>query len=95
MSLKNSLEKAIQLDGNNGYWCFLYALANQNDKKIFNKYLKKALKRNPEIKNIISNPHVTSTQYIGNSELGDPRLIGFYRTGPKLYFPLPVFSERH
>ena len=90
---KDSLERAINLDGNNGYWCFLYAFANYNDKEIFNKYLKKALQQNPEIKKIISNPHVTSSQYIGNSNLGDPRLIGFYRTGPKLYFPLPVISE--
>ena len=90
---KKSLEKAIKLDGSNGYWCFLYALANHDDKQIYNKYLKKAFKRNPEIKKTISNPEVTSTQYIGSSKLGDPRLIGFYRTGPKLFFPLPVVSE--
>ncbi len=90
---KDSLEIAMRLDGGDGYWCLLYAYANYKNKKIFNEYKKKALNRSPEIKNLLSNPNITSAQYIGNSTNGDSRLSGFYRTGEDIYFPLPIIKE--
>ncbi len=87
---KRSLEKAMKLDGNDGYWCLLYSYANHDNKSLFEEYQKKALTRNPEIKELLSNSSVTSAQYIGGSKNGDSRLSGFYRTGEDIYFPLPV-----
>ena len=80
----------MKLDGGDGYWCLLYAYANYKDEKVFKKYKVKALKRNPEIKEILSNPNITTARYIGATKHGDLRLAGFYRTGDKIFFPLPI-----
>lgn len=90
---KTNLEKAMKLDGRDGYWCLLYAYANYDNKNIFNKYLNKAYKKSPEIKQLIENPEKSSNRYIGYSKGGDIRLAGFYRTGEKIYFPLPILSN--
>lgn len=87
---KKTLEKSMKLDGGDGYWCLLYAYANYKDEKVFKKYKVKALKRNPEIKEILSNPNITTARYIGATKHGDIRLAGFYRTGDKIFFPLPI-----
>ena len=90
---KQNLKKAIAFDGYDGYWCLMYAYANYNDKVIFKEYFKKALKKNPEIKEILANPQTTSAQYLGTTKKGDARLVGFYRMGDNIYFPLPVISN--
>ena len=91
---KKSLENAIKLDGNDGYWCLLYSYANFDNKKIYSTYRDKAFKRNPEIKTLLQDPTKTSSQFIGYSRHGDVRLAGFYRTGKRLFFPLPAITEK-
>ena len=90
---RQSLEKAMKLDGSDGYWCLLYSYANYNDKKMFLEYQTKALQKNPEIEDLISKPNLTSAQYIGSSKHGDVRLAGFYRTGENIFFPLPIIDK--
>lgn len=90
---KISLEKAMKLDGKDGYWCLLYAYTNYNNKNIFQEYMNKALKKDPEIKTLLNEPIKTSSRYIGYSKDGDIRLAGFYRTGERIYFPLPVIEK--
>lgn len=89
---KKSLEKAMKLDGRDGYWCLLYSYVNYEDKKIFEKYQKKAFKKNPEIKEYLSASNINTPRFIGYTRRGDVRLAGFYRTGEKIYFPLPVIE---
>ena len=72
----------------------MYSYANYNDKEVFKKYQKKALKRNPEIKHLLSKPNITSAKYLGIGKGGDSRLAGFYRTGEEIYFPLPIIDKQ-
>ncbi len=90
---KINLEKAMKLDGRDGYWCLLYAYANYDNKNIVNEYISKAYKKSPEIKQLIEDPGKSSNRYIGYSKGGDIRLAGFYRTGEKIYFPLPILRN--
>ena len=89
---KSILAKAMKLDGEDGYWCLLYSYANYNEKEMYERYQKKAIRKNPEIKILLSKPHLTSAQYIGRGRTGDPRLAGFLRSGKEVYFPLPVID---
>lgn len=90
---KTSLEKAMSLDGKDGYWCLLYAYANHDNKKIFDEYISKAERKNPEIKDLLEHPDVSATKYIGKSKSGDIRIAGFYRGGKNIYYPLPVLDK--
>ena len=90
---KITLEKAMKLDGRDGYWCLLYAYANNNNKEVFKEYINKAYKKEPEIKKLINDPTKSSDRYIGYSKDGDIRLAGFYRTGENIYFPLPILKN--
>lgn len=90
---KRSLEKAIKLDGQDGYWCLLYSYANYDNEAKFKKYQNLAFKKNPEIRRLLFNPNIPTPRFIGYSRFGDVRLAGFYRSGEKIYFPLPVLKK--
>lgn len=89
---KITLEKAMKLDGLDGYWCLLYSYANYDNKEVFNEYQKKAFEKNPEIKGYLKRGHLSAPRFIGYSKHGDARLAGFYRRGEKIFFPLPVIE---
>lgn len=92
VAANQSIDKAIKLDGRDGYWYLIKAFSNYQNKDIYNKYLKKAYKLNPEIKSLLSDPNETSSQYIGQTRKGDPRISGFYRTGQPIFYPLPIVA---
>ncbi len=90
-----SIDKAIQYDGNDGYWYLIKAFVNYEDKDKFKELKKKALKRNPEIKVILKHPELSSAQLIGGRKRGDIRVSSFYRRGEKVFYPIafPVYSK--
>lgn len=92
-SAKESLKRAMKLDGKDGYWCLLYSYANYENKIVYKRYMKKAIKKNPEIKDLLLEPDLTAAKYIGRSKYGDIRIPGFYRTGKRIFFPLPIIEK--
>ena len=85
---KKSIAKAIEYDGGDGYWYMLKAFIYHDDKETFKSYYAKALEINPEIEELIKNPNISASEYIGDRN-SDVRIPSFYRSGPKVFLPLP------
>lgn len=89
---KQPIKKALDLSGGDAYWYLLSALINHEDKDLYKQHLGKALKKRPEIKELISNPNFTASEFIGGRH-SDVRVSSFYRKGPRVFLPLPVMPE--
>ncbi len=85
-------KKALEMDGGDAYWYVLSAFSHyQDDPKLFKEHYAKAKELNPDIEILLHNKNYTATEFIG-SKKSDARILAFYRTGPKVFLPLPYLE---
>lgn len=84
---KKHIEKALKYDGGDAYWFMLASFINYQQPKKAAKYKEKALRRNPEIAELLTNPYYSASEFIGKKG-ADVRVSSFYRRGPRVYLPL-------
>jgi tetratricopeptide (TPR) repeat protein len=95
---RESVDFALKYTGNDAYWFLISSLVyqNQDSKKAKAHYIK-ALKIDPHLETFLSDPSLPSYKVIGGKS-GDSRIKAFYRSGEKLYLPLPyveIIEKRH
>lgn len=85
---KANIQTAIKYSGENAYWHLIAAFINHDNKKLYTKHMQTAFKQMPELQEVLSNPDIEPTLYIGGKS-NDLKVIGFYRKGENLILPLP------
>ena len=89
---KESIATALKYSGKDAYWLLISAILNRGEKQeLAEKQYTTAMKIEPYLEEVLTNPNLPSTRFIG-SRKGDPRINAFYRTGKKLYVPLPYIE---
>lgn len=89
---KINIKKALEYDGGDAYWYLLSSFINHEDKELSKEHYSKAIKKNPEIEDLLLSPEYKASEYIG-SKKGDVRISSFYRNGPKIFLPLPYLER--
>jgi tetratricopeptide (TPR) repeat protein len=86
---RESVDFALKHTGNDAYWFLISSLIYQNqDSKKAKAHYTKAVEIDPHIDTFLSDPSLPSYRVIGG-RTGDSRIKAFYRSGEKLYLPLP------
>ncbi|MFM7458117.1 MAG: O-antigen ligase family protein [bacterium] len=86
---RESVDFALKHTGNDAYWFLISSLIYQNqDSQQAKAHYLKALEIDPHLETFLSDPSLPSYKVIGGKE-GDSRIKAFYRSGGKLYLPLP------
>lgn len=89
---KESIDFALKYTGEDAYWLLISAILNIEENAALSKaQYEKAITLEPHLEKILTNPDLASFRFIG-SKKGDPRINAFYRTGKKLYVPLPYIE---
>jgi len=86
---RQSVDFALKHTANDAYWFLISSLIyhNQDSQKAKTHYTK-ALKIDPYLETFLNDPSLPSYRIIGGKS-GDSRIKAFYRSGEKLYLPLP------
>ena len=86
---RESVDFALKHTGNDAYWFLISSLIYQNqDSQQAKEHYIKALTIDPHLETFLSDPSLPSYKIIGGKS-GDSRIKAFYRSGEKLYLPLP------
>lgn len=86
---RGSVDFALKYTGNDAYWFLISSLIYQNqDSKKAKAHYAKAVEIDPHIDTFLNDPSLPSYRVIGG-RTGDSRIKAFYRSGEKLYLPLP------
>ena len=86
---RKSVDFALKHTHNDAYWFLISSLVYQNqDLKKAKAHYIQALKIDPHLETFLSDPSLPSYKVIGGKS-GDSRIKAFYRSGEKLYLPLP------
>jgi tetratricopeptide (TPR) repeat protein len=86
---RESVDFALKHTGNDAYWFLISSLIYQNqDSRQAKEHYIKALTIDPHLETFLSDPSLPSYKIIGGKS-GDSRIKAFYRSGEKLYLPLP------
>jgi len=89
---KQSIDFAIKHSADDGYWFILAALAHQPSNPALSKeFYQRAVKTDPYLETFLKDPELASYKVIGGKS-SDSRVKAFYRTGKKIYLPLPVIK---
>ena len=95
---RKSVDFALKHTHNDAYWFLISSLIYQNqDSQQAKAHYIKALKIDPHLETFLSDPSLPSYKVIGGKS-GDSRIKAFYRSGEKLYLPLPyveIVQKRH
>ncbi|NQY79326.1 MAG: O-antigen ligase family protein [Candidatus Caenarcaniphilales bacterium] len=92
---KESIDYALKYTGEDAYWLLISAILNKEKNETLSKeQYEKAIELEPKLAKILTNPDLPSFRFIG-SRKGDPRINAFYRTGKRLYVPLPYIEVNH
>jgi tetratricopeptide (TPR) repeat protein len=90
---RKSIDFALKHTHNDAYWFLISSLIYQNqDSKQAKAHYAKALEIDPHLETFLSDPSLPSYRVIGG-ESGDSRIKAFYRSGNKLYLPLPYVES--
>lgn len=90
---REDIAKALSYDGGDSYWYLLSAFANYDaDHDLYLEHYKKALALNPDLEDMLYEPSITASEYIGSAR-SDVRIVSFYRRGPKVFLPLPYLER--
>ena len=86
---KQSIDFALKHTTNDAYWFLIRSLIyqSQDPQQAKIDYIK-ALKIDPHLETFLNDPSLPSYKVIGGKS-GDSRIKAFYRSGEKLYLPLP------
>jgi tetratricopeptide (TPR) repeat protein len=86
---RESIDFALKHTVNDAYWFLISSLIYQNqDSEKAKAHYTKALKIDPHLETFLNDPSLPSYKVIGGKS-GDSRIKAFYRSGEKLYLPLP------
>lgn len=86
---RKSVDFALKHTHNDAYWFLISSLIYQNqDSEKAKAHYTKALKIDPHLETFLNDPSLPSYKVIGGKS-GDSRIKAFYRSGEKLYLPLP------
>ena len=89
---QKSIDFALKYTGDDAYWLLISALLNKNkNESLARKQYDRAIELEPDLETILMDPDSPSFRFIG-SKRGDPRINAFYRTGKRLYVPLPYIE---
>gem|GEM_PF-1789604 len=83
-----AINTAIKYDGSDAYWHTLSSFIHYQNPELSQREMDLALKRNPEIEQLLHDPSYPATEYIGSNK-SDVRISSFYRRGAKVFLPLP------
>lgn len=80
-----NIDKAIQFDGENGYWYYLKGTINYKDKTKYEIYTKRGLEISPELYYLIHKPESVKVKK-KNLQIAQ---ISFFRRSPQILLPVP------
>jgi len=89
---EKSVNFAIKHSGNDAYWYLISSLIHKNkNQKKSQEHYQKAISIDPHLEDFLNDPSLPSYKVIGGKS-SDSRIKAFYRSGKKLFLPLPYID---
>ncbi len=86
-----AIQKALRYDGGDAYIHILSSFIHYQQPKLSQEERSIAFKLNPEIRDLLHKPELSSSKHIGNKK-SDVRISDFYRQGARVHLPLPYLQ---